>query len=476
MAKPLNDLEFLIENGDEKDIQNFFNLLQGEERLELIRQLRPEQWIRVYGFFHPSEQASILREQPPEVIEKILKSLDEDQLSDLLPELDEHTREKVLNFISTPRLRSAISEMETDDAADIIAELPNAVADELLQKLPKEDSEPIRQLLKYPKDTAGGLMQTELIKVHKDATAREAIEEIRNQYQKHEGDIDIYEVFVVDDDGKLIGHFSLDKLVISPPDTPVSQLMEEELYYVPVDMDQEKVAEYFKRYNLVSLPVVDEKRRLVGRITSDDIMDVLEEEASEDIFQMAGVAGDDVVYDKVIRSAFLRLPWLITNLFGGMLTGYFIWIFKGPLSEKLIVSLIPFVPVITGMGGNVGTQSSSITVRGFAIGRIDPNNYFPYLFKEFRVGALMGLTCGVALALIGWLWHGNPALGLVVGTSLFLAMTVASTMGVFVPVIFARLNIDPALASGPFVTTSNDITGIIIYFSTAVLFKNFLLQ
>lgn len=318
-------------------------------------------------------------------------------------------------------------------------------------------------------------MQTEMVQVALDATVTEAIAEVRRQVIKEDGDIDIYEVYVVNERGELEGHFSLDRLVIAPATTPIRDLMEDELYWVPVELDQEEVAAYFRRYDLVSLPVLDSERVLLGRITVDDIVDVMEEEASEDIFQMAGVAGDDVVYDRTLRSAILRLPWLVTNLFGGLLTGYLMWSFKGGLSEKLMVVLVAFVPVITGMGGNVGTQSSSITVRGFAIGRIELTNYARYLFKEMRVGALMGLVCGSSLSLIGWLWHGNAMLGVVVGLALFCAMTVAASMGAIFPAIFEKIKIDPALASGPFVTTFNDVTGIIIYFSMALFFKAWLI-
>jgi magnesium transporter len=328
--------------------------------------------------------------------------------------------------------------------------------------------------LQYPEDTAGGLMQTELIRVYVNNTVQQAIEEIRRQAEQKKGDLDIYELYVVNEQEQLVGHFSLENLVLSDPQTPVVDLIETDLFWVPVTLDQEEVADYFQRYNLVSLPVLDSDRKLLGRITVDDIVDVIEEEASEDIFQMAGVGGDDVAYDRIMRSAALRLPWLITNLFGGLLTGYLIWIFQVPLGEKLLVLLVAFVPVITGMGGNVGTQSASITVRGFALGRIELQNFSRYLIKEMRVGALMGLICGLTLSLIGWLWYGNAALGLVVGVALLVAMTIASSMGALLPAFFQKINIDPALASGPFVTTLNDVSGIIIYFTTAILFRSWL--
>ncbi|MEM1009346.1 MAG: magnesium transporter, partial [Myxococcota bacterium] len=228
----------------------------------------------------------------------------------------------------------------------------------------------------------------------------------------------------------------------------------------------------FQRYDLVSLPVVNDQRKLLGRITIDDIIDVMKEEASEDILQLAGAGGEDLASDRILRSAFLRLPWLITNLFGGLLTGYFMWYFRATLDQ--IIALITFIPVITGMGGNVGTQSASVTVRGFALGRIERSNINRFLFKEVRVGLLMGIVCGFGLTCVSWIWHGNVFLGMLVGFSLFSAMTVASSMGTLIPAIFEQMDIDPALASGPFVTTLNDVTGILIYLSIATTFLQWL--
>ncbi len=470
-----NDLEILLDSGSNQELQSFIKLLQRDELLELLLEFSSEQSERILQFLHPSEVAVLLGKLPTEQWQLIIDRLDREQLSAMLAELEDPDLHHILNHIHERRLPRLLMEMESDDAADILGSLPLEVAYRVLLQMPLEDAIPLRRLLQYPKDTAGGLMQTELVQVTLGATVAEAIEEIRRQVVKEDGDIDIYEVYVTNEKGELEGHFSLDRLILASADTPIRDLVEDEVYWVPVELDQEEVAAYFQRYDLVSIPVLDQERILLGRITVDDIVDVIEEEASEDIFQMAGVGGDNVVYDRTLRSAMLRLPWLVINLFGGLLTGYLMWSFKGGLSEKLMVVLVSFVPVITGMGGNVGTQSSSITVRGFAIGRIELVNYTRYLLKEMRVGALMGLTCGLSLSLVGWIWHGNAMLGLVVGLALFCAMTVAATMGAVFPAIFEKIDIDPALASGPFVTTFNDVTGIVIFFSMALLFRAWLL-
>ena len=468
-----DDLELLLSMGSPNEVQSFLRLLQSNELSELHQQLSPQVRPRFLNMLHPSELADLLAYLPEEEWGLLLEDLNAEQLSNLLTELEEPEVERMLQRIQKQTLPALLAEMESDDAADILGELPQTQVLQILEQMPDEDSKPIETLLQYPEDTAGGLMQTELIRIVQSHNVNQAIEAIREQARPEE-DLDIYQVYVVSQDGQLQGQVALDSLILATPETPILELLEPESHWVPPHLDQEEVATYFQRYNLVALPVVDEKHHLLGRITVDDIVDVIAEEASEDILQMAGASGkEDLVYDRVIRSTFLRLPWLFTNLGGGLLTGYLMWLYKATLSE--IMALITFVPVITGMGGNVGTQSSSITVRGFAINRIVLSNFGRYLFKEMRVGALMGLLCGVSLSLIGWLWHGNPMLGVVVGISLLTAMTIAACTGCMFPAFFQYIKIDPALASGPFVTTINDVTGILIYLGTATFCRQWLI-
>ncbi len=470
-----DDLDILLSSSNEEELQSFLNLLQRDELLGLVQELSFQYAHKIFPCLHPSDVAFLLVKLPSEEWDTILKQLNREQLPSLLTELEDPELLHILEHIHEQQLPQLLREMESDDAADILGVLPLETARRVLGLMEPDEARRLRRLLQYPSDTAGGLMQTEMVRVSHDATVQEAIQEVRRLVENSESELDIFEIFVVNEMEQLEGNVSLGRLILARSQTPIAELVDAEVYWVPVDMDQEEVASYIQQYNLVSLPVVDHNRVLLGRITVDDIVDVMEEEASDDIFQMAGVAGDDVVYDRTLRSAMLRLPWLITNLFGGLLTGFLMLSFKGSLSEKLMVVLVAFVPVITGMGGNVGTQSSSITVRGFAIGRIDLANYSRYLFKEMRVGALMGLVCGSSLSVVGWIWHGHPSLGIVVGLALFCAMTVAASMGAIFPAIFQWLKVDPALASGPFVTTFNDVTGIVIYFSMALGFRSWLL-
>lgn len=472
-SQEINDLLLLLESGSEQELRRFLNLLQHDEVLELLHQTpdNPELKSRLLSFYHPSDLAEFLTLLPQKNWSTILDPLDAEQLSGILTELEDPEVLKMLEHIQDSQLPELVSEMDSDDAADLLGELSQHQITKILAKLPDEDSIPIKKLLAYEEDTAGGLMQTELIRVQEDATIEQAISALRKQVEDDD-DFDIYEIYVVGKQNKLIGSFSLERLILSDTQTPVKELIEPELHWVTPKVDQEEVAEIFQKYDLISLPVTDKSRRLLGRITVDDIVDVIEEEASEDILHLAGASGKDLTYDRTFQSVYLRLPWIITNLVGGLLTGYMMWLFRATLTE--IIALVTFVPVITGMGGNVGTQSSSITVRGFALGRIATSNIKRYLLKEMRVGALMGLICGISLSIICLVWHANLALGFVVGLSLFVAMTVAATMGALVPTLFQALRVDPALASGPFVTTFNDIIGILIYFTTATFFITWL--
>lgn len=480
-----SDLEWLLQSGHEEEIRAFVKLLRpedlkalsDEELKPLVRFIHREELQvlldaseettrgRLITSMHPSSIADLLIVLPSPEWRPILEFLDGEQLSAVLAELEEPEVERVLEHIERQVLPDLLSEMDSDDAADILGELTHKEAQEILQKMDAEDAAPIQALLKYDDESAGGLMQTELVCVQVEGTADTALQEIRQQVADHDGALDFHEVFVVDEDHRLQGQFSLEVLITAQPQAPIRTLIDPDLHWALPEMDQEEVAALFERYDLIALPVVDANRRLLGRITVDDIVDVIKEEASEDILQMAGAGGEDLVADRTVRSAMLRLPWLITNLFGGLLTGYLMWMYKATLDQ--ILALITFVPVITGMGGNVGTQSASVTIRGFALGRIDLTNIRRFLWKEMRVGALMGTICGTGLTLIGWIWHHNAYLGLVVGLSLFVAMTFASSMGTLIPALFERYHIDPALASGPFVTTLNDVSGILIYLSTA---------
>jgi magnesium transporter len=278
----------------------------------------------------------------------------------------------------------------------------------------------------------------------------------------------IFYLYTVDSDKRFLGVTSLRKLLFSHPDQRLSEIMQRDVIRVPVDMPQEEVAQIAARYDLLAIPVVDAEGRLVGIVTHDDIVDIVEEEANEDILKIAGTSDDELVYEqKSLRVAGIRLPWLLVNLVGGMLTGLLLERFQVSFKEALF--LLAFVPVVMGMGGNSGTQTSTITVLSLATGRLDltPSRILTYLFKQMKVAVLLGIATGTVAGLAALAFEHNPAYSLVVAGSMLLAILVSSLNGVLIPILFERLGIDPAVAAGPLVTTSNDITGILIYFGLA---------
>lgn len=389
--------------------------------------------------------------------------------ADVLAELDHAVGAQLLEQLDKETITEVLQEMSSDDAADIIGNMPDDLADAILDIMHDEDSEEIEHLLQYNEDTAGGIMSTEIFWLKEDVTAENAIKALQHDKEAEM----VFYLYVVNEARQLVGVLSLRQLLTVSPDKKLSEIMTTDVLSVRTDMDQEEVARMVEKYNILAVPVVDEMNTLKGIITVDDIIDVIRQEATEDIYKMAGASEEELLYGyKAFKIARLRLPWLLVNLFGGVATGYLMWLFKVTLKE--VIALISFIPVITGMGGNVGGQSATIMVRGFATGRIDFTMLRQVFFKEVRVGMIMGSVCGFTIGLVAWLWHGNPYLGLVVGLAMIVAMIVAASMGVIAPAAFKRLGIDPAIASTPFVQTANDITGILIYFATATAFISYL--
>ena len=441
-------------------LDSFLNQQQIDAAVEMLAQ------------FHPADIADLLESLEEEKKRAVFQKLDTEVASEVIAHFSEFSREQILSDLSHRRLGQIVDEMDSDDAADLLTGVPAEVLEKVLARIDAEDSEHLRRLLVHGEETAGGIMQAELLSVPQESTVAETIDRVRLLGEK----IDyLSNVFIIDSQSRVLGQLSLKRLILANPEDKVSQVMDTNFKTIPVDMDQEDVARMFQKYDLLSAPVVEADGTLVGRITIDDIIDIIEEEVSEDIFRMVGSHEDELVYgDKIWKISRLRLPWLLTNLFGGLLTGYLLWTFKVALHDAIV--LITFVPVITGMGGNVGIQSTTITVRGLATGGVDLHRLGRTIFKEVRVGLLMALACGFTLGAIAEIWHQNPALGFAVGIAMAVAIVVASLMGTLVPIAFKRLGVDPAVASGPFVTTANDITGILIYLSISTLFLKYIVS
>ena len=440
-----------------------------KELNQLITEGRELDIIRLISTLHPADIADVIDALDEEKKKRLFGLLQVETAADVLMEIDEISRELIVEDISHDKLTQIVDDMESDDATDLISELPPEQAQRILRTIDKEDSEEVRKLLKYDKETAGGIMQLELVAVPQDITVRDAIEKIRSSAGEVE---DLHNVFILDDEKRLVGLLPLRKLILASPENRIGSIMDTAIVKVTPDVDQEYVAGVFRKYDIISLPVVDREGKLLGRILVDDVVDVIEQEDSEDIMKMAGIPEEELVYgNSIVAISRARLPWLLTNLFGGLLTGYLMWLFRIALHE--VLALVTFIPVITAMGGNIGIQSSSIMIRGFAIGRVDFNNLRRFLFKEIRIGFIMGIACGIVAGCAAVLWHKDPFLGPVVALAMIVAITTAASMGTLIPAFFKKVKIDPAIAAGPFVTTANDIVGIVIYLGIATFFLRF---
>lgn len=415
---------------------------------------------------HPADIAHLFRYLDLKEQRMLFHMLEDvDTAAEVLSEIDHSVSALLLEQIEKETIVDVLQNMPYDDAVDIIQNMPEDLADEILDGMQDDCSEEIENLMQYRGDSAGGIMSTEFFSLCENLTAKDAIEALQGAVDAEM----VFYIYVTDRHNHLVGVLSLRQLLTVPPSRCLRDILSGDVISVRADTDQEEVARQVAKYNILAIPVVDDHNKLLGIITVDDVIDVMRQEATEDIYKMAGASEEELMYGyKSFKIARLRLPWLLVNLLGGVITGYLMWWFQ--LTLKEVIALIAFIPVITGMGGNVGGQSATIVVRGFATGRIDFTTMRKVFFKELRVGVIMGCVCGLTVAGIASVWHQNIYLGLVVGVAMVVAMTVAACMGVLAPAFFKRMGVDPAIASTPFVQTANDITGILIYFGTATLF------
>jgi magnesium transporter len=417
---------------------------------------------------HPADIAylfKLLNERSAQIVFELLP--DTETAAEVLSEMQPALRVEFLQHVATDRLAEILSAMADDDTADLLADLPDEFREQILELMSQEDTEEVAERLSYPEDSAGRIMTTDFLALPETMSAQEAVQEVRKASETEM----VFYLYVTDGENRLAGVLSLRQLVTAADETKLSSMMTSETVKVRVTTDQEEAARLVSRYNLLAIPVVDHNEVLVGIITVDDVIDVLREEATEDILKMAGTSEEEISSFSVWRSVRVRLPWLFAAWIGGVAAIKIIGGFEDHFGEQiaLFASLAAFIPVIMGMGGNIGTQSLSITVRGLATGRIDPKLLWRVVFKEIRVGLLLGIAYGLLLALVGWVLNKNFTLGMVVGIAMCGNMTLAAVVGTFLPLIAVKLRIDPAVASGPFVTTSIDVLGVTLYFLTALL-------
>ncbi len=439
--------------------------------LRLIRVGARNNLRKVISKSHPYELARLLEGiGPAERRELLGLTYEGGKLGHVLLELVEDMRIKILNDLEDPMIMRIVSELSTDDAADLLEILPrdrydrilNSVRDPFLRRQ-------IRQLMSFDSSTAGGIMQTEFCALPETDSVGRAVEMIKQRGRESP----FFYLYTLDEDHRLSGVVSLRQLLLSENEQTLGSIANKQIVKVCLDEDQERIASLVYKYDLLAVPVVDAKNHLVGIITIDDVMDVVEEEASEDIYKLAGSNVEELMYgNRILKISRVRLPWLIISIITGFLTANVIHFFNSTLAQ--VISLAFFIPIITGMSGNVGTQSAAITVRGIAVGRIGLQVFTGTVLREMRVGFTLSLVCGGLVGLAGWLWLGNPTLGLVIASAMICGITFAATTSSFMPILFSRLGIDPAVASGPLVTTLNDCTSITMYLGIASLLERYL--
>ena len=416
---------------------------------------------------HPVDVAEVMPTVNLAQRVKILKVLESARAARVIMELDRDLVPPLLEGLGRHRTAEILAEMFTDDAADLLGEMPQDKKEFLLGLMQSADADDVKELLGYGEETAGGIMTTEFVAIRKDITVEQAIQTLRNTAPDAET---VYYVYVVNADNQLAGVISLRELIVAGPHVLIESIMRTNLISVHVRTDQEEVARQVAKYDFLAIPVVNDDRELMGIITVDDVLDVIEEEATEDILRMtANIDGEGQDMDAgPMRRAGRRLPWLLILMFGSLLAGNVIEGFLDTIENMAFLAV--FITVMAGGPGNVATQSLAVVVRGLATGEVNPLKFFAVIWKEVRVGLIVGIVCGLVLAIIGYLWQGSSMLGLVVGLALCINMIVATLLGSLFPLVINRLGIDPALASGPFITTVMDVTSMLIYFSLATIF------
>lgn len=430
---------------------------------QLISENKSQELLLLLEDIHFADIAEIMEELDDYGAAYIFNTLDSEKTAEILLELDEEVREKILRNLSPKEIAEELDELSTDDAADIIAELPQYKKEQVISELEDvEHAKDIVDLLRYDEDTAGGLMGKELVKVNENWNVLTCVKEMRSQA---ENVTRVHSIYVVDDEERLKGRLSLKDLLTTSTKTPISEVYIRKVDYVKVDTKDVEVARIMQKYDLEAIPVVDELGRLVGRITIDDIVDVIKEEADKDYQLAAGISQDVEADDSVLQLTKARLPWLVLALLGGFISVHVLGIFEPIMGVH--PELFFFTPLIAAMAGNVGVQSSAIIVQGLANNTII-GPIIERLLKELSLSLLNGLILAAILLLGSYFLLGYEIhVGYTVAIALLSVIIMASLIGTFIPIILNKYGIDPALATGPFITTSNDILGILTYFTIA---------
>ena len=446
---------------------NDHNTILAESIKRLLRRGATSHLTKIVNKAHAADLSLVFRSLTLANQKKLFAMIEDiDQQGDLFSALEENV---LLEFIESMRIDDIVAvlqNMPSDDVADLLGKIPQKKADAILERMETEESEQVEDLLSYGDETAGGIMIPDFIALAEDMTTQMAIQSIQKDY--HDVEMPFY-IYVVDENYKLLGVISLRQLVVEKPDAPLKDIMATDIFSVKTDVDQEEVARIVARYDILAVPVIDETHKLVGIVTVDDVIDIIRLEATEDMLKMAGAGDDFVETQSGLRSPRIRLPWLFAACLGGIFAVFIISQFEASLQK--LAYLAAFIPVIMGMGGNIGTQSSTIVVRGLATGRLHIKDLWSVVLKELSTGVILGLVYGVFIAIVAQVVfnesQSSGAFAISIGLAVLSSMSIAALVGSLVPMVLARINIDPAVATGPFVTTSIDIASVFFYFTIA---------
>lgn len=442
---------------DKNQILEFILESPFETILEQIDEIHPVDFLEALGEFD-DDPLIILEKLPDEYVALLLDYAEDDEKFNLL------------SLFSKNRQAQIISEMSSDELVDLLGTLDEDEQNEIITNMNTEEVEEVKTLLSYDPESAGGIMATEFISIKETDTVNETINYLRTMAPDSETP---YYIYVVDDLDVLKGVVPLRQIIVSTPDTLIKDIMIENIISAPVDMDQEEVSHIFEKYGFMAIPVVDHNGEILGIITVDDVMEIMKEEYTEDMFRLAGLDEEEKVAGTVIGAIKSRLPWLLVNLVTATLAAKTVSLFENTIAQ--IVALATFMPMVAGMGGNAGSQTLTLIIRGIAIGEINYENQAGILKKEIAIGIINGLCLGLVVGVLGYFWVGSLAFGFVIGTAMLLNLIVATISGYLVPVLLKKVGIDPALASAVFVTTVTDVLGFFFFLGLATIMLQYLI-
>ncbi|HSA05779.1 MAG TPA: magnesium transporter [Candidatus Gastranaerophilales bacterium] len=447
----IEKLKGYVELENEAELQNELNNMHSADIAEVFEQITPDEREKYFGYLDAENAAYLLEEVSPQLQVELLGNLEEEKAAEI------------------------VSKMSPDLMADFLGDLSDEEVSGYLNKLPQRVSTQIRELMTYPEDSAGGIMTTEFLRVNENITVEETFAYVRT---KATSNIDFYYIYVVDKLNHLLGVLSLRSLISSPLDMQVGNIMTADVFKVHTSDDQEYVADSIIKYGYLALPVVDNYNRLKGIVTWDDAHYVNEEETTEEIYASSGISTaifdeDEILTGKLMLAVRARAPWLLITLFGEFIAVNVANHFDGTLRQLPVIAI--FIPLLAGLGGNIGTQSVTLMVRGLSTGQITMNSALHHVFRELRIGLIIGLTFGLLVMVVTWNWKNNIVLGSVVGISMAANMTIATLLGGVSPFLLKKLKFDPAVASGPFIATAIDVIGLAVYFILVTLSLKFLI-